>query len=256
MNLMQSLLQLAQENKLGHFYILEPTKSSPTAQAECENFCHDFIKNYFGLTHTPSPHSPWDHADVLTLGARVEQEEVGGQLSVEDALAFTRYFEFNPVSSPHKFAVITQASKITTIVANKWLKLLEEPHTKSTIILINSNRIKLLDTISSRAILLRLPNKNSDHNQEEFINFIKEARDMSLSQFLEKNQKNQLDLNYWVQQLIDWESTRLDGAQEKAQLGPWLLKLKEMDLFHQPGATKWSSFYQLLQSNVFGRLIH
>lgn len=256
MNLSQRLLELARQNKLAHFYILEPTKSSPQGQAECEHFLHQFLQAYFQLTNTASPASAWDHPDVLTLGQRSEQEEITSNFTVDEALSFMRYFEFAPVSAPHKFAIITQASRVTTTVANKWLKLLEEPNGQTTIILINANRLKLLPTIESRAILLRLPNAAVVLDQQEFQDFLSEAQNQSLSEFIDKNQKAARDLNYWSEQLIIWETEQNSGMQEKARLGQWLTQLKEMDTFHQPSATKWALFYQHLQSNVFGRLIH
>lgn len=256
MNLGQKLLKLAQDKKLAHFYILEPTKSSLLAQAQCEAFCQDFLKDYFLSTKTQSPDSPWDHPDVLTLGQRNGEDEIKSNFSVEEALAFIRYFEFNSVSAPHKFAIITEASRITTTVANKWLKLLEEPNGQSTIILINAQRLKLLPTIESRGILLRLNIDTPALNQKEFVNYLREVQPLSLSEFIEKNQKSGTDLNYWSEQLILWETEQMAGAQEKKALGEWLRRLREMDTFHQPSATKWALFYQHLKSHVFARLIH
>lgn len=256
MKLQDKLLRWARDKKLAHFYILEPTKSSPQAQADCENFCEDFLREYFKAGPLPGPESPWDHPDVLTLGNRVDQEEVTSNYTVDEALAFIRYFEFAPVNAPHKFAIITQANRINTIVANKWLKLFEEPNKDCTIILINSQRIKLLETIESRGILLRLHNDSPISDLEEFQEFVREAKGMKLSEFIEKNQKNGKDISYWTDKLILWEAQRDEGITEKEQLGHWLLKLKEMDTFHQPSATKWALFYQYLQSNVFTRLIH
>lgn len=256
MKLMERLLKLASEKKLAHFYILEPTKSSPNAQADCEAFCEEFFKKYFKSLGLSAPENVWDHPDITTLGNRVGQDEILNNFSVEEALGFIRYFEFAPINAPHKFALITQAGRISTVVANKWLKLLEEPNKDATIILINSNRIKLLETIESRGILLRLENNSAPLEVEEFREFILETKALSLSEFIEKNQKSGKDLNYWTEKLITWESGMSDGAREKQELGLWLNRLKEMDNFHQPSATKWSLFYHYLQSNVFGRLIH
>lgn len=252
MKLMQRLLELAQQKKLAHFYILEPTQSSPLAQTECESFCHDFLKAYL----SQGPSSPWEHPDVLVLGNRVDQDEVTTNFSVEEALNFMRYFEFAPINAPHKFAIITQANRISTIVANKWLKLLEEPNKDTTIILINAQRVKLLETIQSRGILLRLNNSSPVTELSEFLDFLNESKNLSLGQFIEKNQKGQKDLNYWTDQLILWEGQMPDGARQKQELGQWLIHLKEMDTFHQPSATKWALFYQYLKSNVFDRPIH
>lgn len=256
MNLVQRLISLAQQKKLAHFYILEPTKNSADAQAQCEAFCAEFFKQYFKDVGSNLPDDIWNHPDVLTLGNRAGQEEISNNFTVDEALQFMRYFEFAPVSAPHKFAVITEAHRITTIVANKWLKLLEEPNSNCTIILINSSRLKLLDTIQSRGVLLRLENPTSHEDEQEFLNFIHESQKQSLSEFIEKNQKGSRDLNYWIGQLISWEAQELSGAEAKNNLGKWLNQMKEMEAFHQPSATKWSLFYQYLQSNVFGRLIH
>jgi len=256
MNLIQRLLKLAQQKKLAHFYILEPTQSSPNAQAECETFCHDFLKSYFSEVSPNGPSTPWGHPDVQVLGNRIDQEEVTTNFTVEEALNFMRYFEFAPINAPHKFAIITQASRISTVVANKWLKLLEEPNRDTTIILINAQRIKLLETIQSRGILLRLNNFSEAPDLSEFLDFLNESKDLTLGQFLEKNQKGQKDLNYWTDQLIIWESQMPSGANEKRELGQWLIQLREMDTFHQPSATKWALFFQYLKSNVFHRLIH
>lgn len=256
MKLTERLLALALEKKLAHFYILEPTKSSENAQGQCEAFCEDLFKKYFKALNLTVPENVWDHPDVITLGTRADQEEILNNFTVEEALGFIRHFEFAPINAPHKFAVITQAERISLTVANKWLKLLEEPNKDTTIILINSNRIKLLETIQSRGILLRLETTSSPLETEEFQGFIHEAKGLTLSQFIEKNQKSGKDVNYWSDKLISWESQMMDGAREKEQLGVWLNRLREMDSFHQPSATKWSLFYQYLQSNVFGRLIH
>src|SRR5690606_24970460 len=152
------------------------------------------------------PSTPWGHPDVQVLGNRIDQEEVTTNFTVEEALNFMRYFEFAPINAPHKFAIITQASRISTVVANKWLKLLEEPNRDTTIILINAQRIKLLETIQSRGILLRLNNFSEAPDLSEFLDFLNESKDLTLGQFLEKNQKGQKDLNYWTDQLIIWES--------------------------------------------------
>lgn len=253
MNLTQRLIELALAKKLAHFYVLEPTKSSSDAQEVCESFCQDFLLKYFKAANAHRPDDVWNHPDVLTLGSRVGQDEISNNFTVEEALQFMRYFEFAPVNAPHKFAIITQAHRMTTVVANKWLKLLEEPNNNTTIILINSSRIKLLETIQSRAVLLRLANTSSNRDLQEFNDFIEGSQKQTLSAFIEKNQKGGKELNYWVDMLIYWESQQLEGAQEKINLGEWLNQLKEMDTFHQPSATKWSLFYQYLQSNVFGR---
>lgn len=255
MNLLEQLLIKASQKKLGHFYILTPTKSSPDAQVLCEKFCTDFLTGFFKQEGLRIPQDPWNHPDVFRLGSLADEESGTQNFSVEEALGLIRYFEFSAVESTHKFAIITEANRITTTVANKWLKVLEEPLANSTIILINANQLKLLETIESRGILLRLdiPGSNADH--QEFEKFIQDAQKMSLSEFLENFQKDQSGINYWVEKLILWEADQVSSHTSKQKLGEWLVRLKEMETFHQPSATKWSLFYDFLKSHVFPRAI-
>ena len=94
-----------------------------------------------------------------------------------------------------------------------------------------------------------------DGIDDDFEKFIKDCRQMGLAQFLETYQKDTLGINYWVEKLVLWETDRPDGHEAKQALGMWLLKLKEMETFHQPSATKWTLFYDLLKTHVFPRAI-
>lgn len=255
MNLLNQLLTQAGQNKLGHFYILTPTKNSPDAQALCEKFCADFLTGFFKQSGARVPSEAWNHPDVFRLGNLCSEEGPTQNFNVEEALGLIRFFEFSTVEASHKFAIITEAARINTIVANKWLKLLEEPLKNSTIILINAGGLKLLETIESRGILLRLDIPRVQENHDVFEKFIKDSRQMGLSQFLETYQKDALGINYWVEKLVLWETDRPDGVEAKAALGIWLLKLKEMETFHQPSATKWTLFWDLLKTHVFPRAI-
>ncbi len=255
MNLLNQLLSLASQKKLGHFYILTPTKNSPEAQALCEKFCADFLTGFFKQSGVRVPSEAWNHPDVFRLGNLSTEEGSGQNFNVEEALGLIRFFEFSTVEANHKFAIITEAARINTIVANKWLKLLEEPLKNSTIILINAGQLKLLETIESRGILLRLDIPKVQENHDDFEKFIKDSRQMGLSQFLETYQKDTLGINYWVEKLVLWETDQTDGHEAKAALGIWLLKLKEMETFHQPSATKWTLFWDLLKTHVFPRAI-
>jgi hypothetical protein len=218
---------------------------------------HEFIRDYYQKIegHKQSLTHLMDHPDVFVLGNTNEDEDDKEDkfFKVEEAETLNRFFEFKAVQGKRKFAVITEGHRINTIVANKWLKLLEEPQGTSTIFLLNPHRQQLLPTIHSRAIHLRLPTKSDPLDFSEWNEFTSDVKNLSLAQFLEKYSRGDRDLTFWVNELIRWESEQTDKPTPKAQLATWLRDLSEMEIFHQPTATKWSLFYSYLRENVFLR---
>jgi hypothetical protein len=259
MNLLENLLKKAQQGSLAHFYIVETSAPESEALKVLLDFTHDFIRGYYhqvegqkqSLVHL------MDHPDVYVLGNLAESDDKEGKFfSVLESEEFARFFEFKSVQGGRKFAVITEAHRINPIVANKWLKLLEEPQGQSTIILLNPRRQKLLDTIHSRAQHLRLPFKAAEADASEWQTFLLDIKKLGLAAFLEKYLKGERDLIFWNQQLIKWESEQTDQSQSKAALQNWLKKVHEMEVFHQPHATKWTLFYSYLHEHVLPRASH
>lgn len=258
MNLHDVLLKKAANDELGHFYIVETTLPSHEALEALVNFVHQFIKDYYQKIegHKQSLTHLMDHPDVFVLGNLSEEDDQKSDkfFKVEEAETLSRFFEWKPVQGKRKFAVITEGHRINTTVANKWLKLLEEPQGSSTIFLLNPRRGQLLPTIHSRAIHLRLKAKSEESDLSEWNEFLKELKSLSLAQFLENYSRGEKDLSFWINELIRWESQQTEGAAQKENLGPWLKSYQEMETFHQPSATKWTLFYSYLKDNVLPRL--
>jgi hypothetical protein len=257
MSLHDILLKKAASQELGHFYIIETSAPESTSHEHLITFVHQFIRDYFQKVegHKQSMANLMDHPDVFVIGNTTEPEDEKNDkaFKVEEAEALNRFFEFRPVQGKRKFAVITEGHRINTIVANKWLKLLEEPQGTSTIFLLNPRRQQLLATIHSRAIHLRLPTKSDPLEFSEWNEFLTDLKKMTLSQFLENYGRGDRDLAFWVNELIRWESEQIDNPTPKSDLGQWLKTFQEMEIFHQPTATKWSLFYAFLQENVLPR---
>jgi hypothetical protein len=258
MNLHNILLKKAQNQELGHFYIVETSGPADVSHQELLAFVQGFIRDYYQQIegHKQSLVHLMDHPDVFVIGNTSEDDEdkIEKFFNVEEAAALSRFFEFKPVQGKRKFAVITEGHRINTIVANKWLKLLEEPQGISTIFLLNPRQGQLLPTIHSRAIHLRLPTKSDSLNFSEWNEFLADLKQISLAGFLEKYSRSGRDLSFWVNELIRWESEQSGPATPKTELGPWLKSFQEMETFHQPPATKWTLFYSYLKDNVLGRL--
>lgn len=257
MNLSEILLTKAKNSELGHFYIVETSAPEHLAHETLLTFVHQFIRDYYQKIegHKQSLTHLMDHPDVYVLGNLHEAEDEKNDkfFKVEEAEAFARFFEFKPVQGKRKFAVITEGHRINTIVANKWLKLLEEPHGLSTIFLLNPRRGQLLPTIHSRAIHLRLPVKLPASDFSEWNNLIADLKKMTLSEFLENYSRKEPTLDFWVNELIRWESEQIDQPRSKSALESWLKQFQEMETFHQPTATKWALFYSYVREQVLSR---
>ena len=264
MNLLENLLAKAKSQKLGHFYIVETSGEMSTSTEQLTQFVHTFIKKYYQQIEgqKSSVTTLMDHPDVLVLGNLKSTEEEDDEdaetkaFSVLEAEQFARFFEFKPVQSQRKFAVITEAHRINPIVANKWLKLLEEPTGETTIFLLNPRRQKLLDTIHSRAIHLRLVKATSAGDHSEWDTFLEDVKSNTLSHFLETYSRGTRDLTFWVGELIAWEAEQLDHPTPKCDLVDWIKNFQQMEIFHQPTATKWTLFYSYLKEHVLSRQIH
>jgi hypothetical protein len=187
-----------------------------------------------------------DHPDVLVITGVEDKKDY----TVEDAVLMEKFFSWKAVQSERKFVVIPEAHRITQILANKWLKLLEEPPVPATIFLLNPRRIKLLPTIQSRSLALRLPRQRRKHDNTEWVEFLSSIKGMGLAEFLENYAKGDRPLSFWLEELLQWETEHFGDVQAKDSLEKTLKQLQEMEIFNQPGATKWTFFYHHLKEHV------
>jgi hypothetical protein len=177
----------------------------------------------------------------------LHEESSDKMFKVEQSELLNRFFEFKPIQSKRKFAVITQGHRVSQVVANKWLKILEEPLGHSTIFLLNPKRQKLLSTLNSRAIQLRI---RSDSHQVSEIDqaFFTKSLETGFAEFLENQSSPQEHFSQRLIQLIEKESLSHAGR-SKFELIEWLKKFQEMENFNQPSATKWYFFKKFLDDS-------
>jgi hypothetical protein len=258
MTVYETLMSQARAGTLAHFFIVECPLPENQAFAKLCEFAQTFIRDYYlTIEQQKMLQNFLQHPDVLVIGNLPETEEKEtANFTVEESSVLARFLEFRSVQARRKFVVITEGHRINPTVANKWLKLLEEPQGEVTIFLLNPRRQKLLDTIHSRALHLRIVSPGQVADQSVWKEFLETVKGLSLSQFLEKYSKAEHDLNFWTGHLLHWESEICDEPLKKAALAQWLKKLQEMELFHQPTATKWTLFYSFLQQHVISRASH
>ncbi|MES2525446.1 MAG: hypothetical protein V4598_00100 [Bdellovibrionota bacterium] len=252
MTIDQILLAKGKSGELAHFYLLETALSEEESAEVLYDFCLNFIRKYFHEVEkqTHPVNTLMDHPDVLVITGVEEKKDY----TVEDAVLMEKFFTWKAVQSQRKFVVIPEAHRLTETLANKWLKLLEEPPVTATIFLLNPRRIKLLPTIQSRALALRLPQKRVKHNESEWIEFLGEMKEMGLSKFLETFSKGERPLSFWMDELLHWETEQLTRMENKSRLERVIKLIEEMNTFNQPAATKWTFFFHHLNDHVLPRL--
>lgn len=254
MKLEEILLRKAQAGELAHFYVLETALSEEDSGEALMEFSHNFIRSYFRDVEkqTHPVNTLMDHPDVLVVTGIEEKKDY----TIEDAAVLEKFFSWNAVQSKRKFVVIPEAHRITQTLANKWLKVLEEPPVPATIFLLNPRRIKLLPTIQSRSLTLRLPRKRADHDSSEWMEFLGAVKGLGLAEFLDQFVKGDRPLSFWVEELLHWEADQVNQPESKISLEKTLRQLEEMDIFNQPAATKWTFLFYHLKDHVLPRLSH
>src|SRR2546429_2728128 len=84
------------------------------------------------------------HPDV------VEFEPEGNQILVAQAEAVIREAHRAPIEAEHKVVAVFEADRLNEQASNKLLKTIEEPPSRSTIMLVTSSPYELLETVRSR----------------------------------------------------------------------------------------------------------
>lgn len=142
---------------LGHFYLVECHQDTFDKNLAINQFIQSFLINVLvttGKTVTVAGKmiKGKSHPDLFFVG---EDQETS--YKVDELAEFFSFNELAPLELKHKFIVIHYAHFFTVAIANKLLKILEEPNKNTTIFLLNPRGGELLPTIRSRAIKLKLP---------------------------------------------------------------------------------------------------
>ncbi|PIK15789.1 hypothetical protein [Halobacteriovorax sp. JY17] len=178
-SILEKLISLWANDKLAHFYIVQP---SPV-ELNPREFTREWITNFLTQVIMTEKNVSREAAlQKLELGASdilyISKDDENENYTVDNE-QFSEFFKFQnyrPLELKQRFIIIDDAHSITKILSNKLLKTLEEPAQSTTIFLLDPYRKKVLPTISSRAIYIRIPSVDQ-----------KDSRGMSplLSDFLQ-----------------------------------------------------------------------
>lgn len=100
--------------------------------------------------------------DVLVLDGKL--------LKVIEVREFIRWINLRPIFKEKKLVILLNAEYINIVSANTILKTLEEPPVYAKIILNTLNEQKILPTIKSRCIKMKLPYKADIKEPENYLN--------------------------------------------------------------------------------------
>lgn len=180
----EKLLKIKYEqDSLGHFYILNPSKIT-LSNEQFYNWTDSLISNWFQTNQL------LNHEDFLLLTPSKDDRNY----SLEDFKNFFSFLTYRATKEKRKIIVIRNADKLTPIIANKLLKTLEEPPISVTIFLLNEKKLALLETIKSRAISLNVPIKEKLSEKVDHIGKLQSLSQYSIIEKLKNSNKLETDI--------------------------------------------------------------
>ncbi|WP_373057237.1 ATP-binding protein [Zunongwangia sp. H14] len=97
------------------------------------------------------------YGDLLDWYQEIGIEKKQGQIGVDEAQDIVKSLSLKSYEGGFKVMLIWMAEKLNTAAANKLLKLIEEPPTKTLFILITEDEEQIIQTIRSRCQTLHFP---------------------------------------------------------------------------------------------------
>lgn len=172
-----------------------------------------------------------NHPDIYWL------EPDGQSIKNEQIDMLRKEFSYNALESNRKVYIISHAHTLTTYAANRLLKFLEEPTTKTTAILLTENKQAIIPTIRSRCQELDLKPLNKEELQQRLVeHHIDENNAYLLSELTNDiNEAIHLDREekiYEIKKLVkQFFSILINNYNERYLFvhQHWLLQLKERD---------------------------
>lgn len=206
--LQERLMARAKAKSFGHFYLFT---GRPSDRSEQIKWANSLIRRYWteveGRQTLPSEIR--DDADLLWITP--PRNDDGEMLDykiehIEDPLS--TFLPYRGLKSQRRFVVIEEAHLLTTVISNKLLKTLEEPIGDLSFFWLNPTGKKMLPTIESRALNLKLswPLKTESPGPllAPFLPKFTDS-DYPLADFLEETKKSSFDATQLLDELLAYE---------------------------------------------------
>jgi len=158
------------------------------------------------------------HPDVIMISP-IEEEELPDlpegkrnkkvkKISINQIRSLKKHLNLSSFNSPYKIAIIDPAEKMTSQAINALLKTLEEPTSKTVLILIANISSSLPDTIISRCEKIKfrsipLDKISSSFIHQDYIDILKKPLS-DIFKFLEKISKDEKETISFLDSLLFW----------------------------------------------------
>lgn len=182
-NTPEMLKERYQQNKLANLYLVNPNNNLDTETIQ--TWSEKLAQTITGVGH--------NHDDILILGINSETGNISeSDYVLDDFKELERWVNYSPRELNSKIVIIHNADRISKTIYNKHLKMFEEPVTQTSFILLNPRKIKLIDTIESRAIKLR-PIIENQVDQNKINEVLSDVKELEFNDFYAKY-KNEFHL--------------------------------------------------------------
>jgi DNA polymerase III delta prime subunit len=223
------------EDKLAHFYLVEP--SIVDNESKLLSWCSELILEMNDLFNKDILNQP----DILIL----QPDANAKQYSIDQISEIFNFTMYNPLSLSKKYLIIPEAHKLSPIHSNKLLKTFEEPPIGLNIFLLNPQKSKILNTIESRSIKLRVALTPS-----EAVNNIKALMDEKpdLQSFTTKLASLKLSYEVMYSELISIISENNLSSVQMGHIKKELDNLTQDVIYNSSWPNKAFKIYSLLNS--------
>ncbi|MCR4829368.1 MAG: hypothetical protein K5864_07900 [Bacteroidales bacterium] len=246
-----------------HLYFPTTTTDSVKSNPCCDEFQQDFRK-FLTEYRQQGTLEDWY--------AFMQTDNKQGQLRERDAESMVNTMALTTYENGYKVLIIWMAEKMSAVVANKILKILEEPTRRTLIILVAEHSDKMLSTILSRAQLVSIPRVHgSDEMTFGEVQVRAENRDyfaqMYVTWMRQLFKLNMASLSAWVDEIAglgrEQQKQFLMFAQESVR-ECFLCNLAGMPLAMDFGDAKFNSSFPAMitehnaegLNNAFAECIH
>jgi len=162
-NIKQFILNKWDKNSLSHFYEISSPRTGPLYEKYLHEWFDDLFFNILTkeykligriFKHEQNIIEHFVHPDFI----KVFPSEKARQYKIDDFKTFFKMQNYAPHSFKNRYYYIPDISNLKSLeIQNKLLKTLEEPIHKNIIFFGNPKKIKILETIRSRATKIQIP---------------------------------------------------------------------------------------------------
>jgi hypothetical protein len=221
------LIQKAREKKLAHFYLL--SASSTDHEGYLRKWCEAWLQT---LTNK----NIHNHPDILTIDIPQEQRSY----KWDDISEIFNFLNHNALEWDQKFIIIDSAHKLNDLMANKMLKVLEEPPVPCTFLMLNPLKKSLLHTIESRAVKLQIVTAGEALEVE-----LPNLNEMDLHQFIEYFRNNPESEKHLTQRI--YSQANFQSAQATLRMQEYQQLQKEDQTYYNSPQYRLFKLYRTLQ---------